>query len=332
MSVAGSTATDRYGKNVLYNTGSYFNSNETKNHTQINNSIKKIIDEDNGVKTSENLDLDNIIANLGTTNTGSTPINFNNDDIESIQSLSFPPVQPKIDTFNNDNFDTKSIASEMTMPVAEIHGTRDHQDALFTQTMQQRSYSQPQPQQQSQTLTDSMINQYEIDDEEEKQRRIDNINEMVRTLQAESIDTKVSVPNESHTMIQIKEVERYYEKKLKRYRYSDIGEDLFLWIAGIVSNQFDGSNTIGGYTLNLKGWPEHLQPKIRKHRTSIADTMISTQDRYGIPDMAYTMFELGISALVYSERKQADLKNSKRKNSTRKAITAMHDREERKNI
>lgn len=328
MSIAGSTATDRYGKNVLYNTASYFNSNETRNHTQINNSIKKIIDEDNGVKPSENIDLDNIIANLGTTNTA--PVVFSNDDIESVKSLSFPSIQPKIDTFNNDNFDTKSIASEMTLPVAEIHGTKDHQDALFTQTIQQRNYSQPQVQQQ--TLTDSMINQYEIDDEEEKQRRIDNINEMVRTLQAESIDTKVNVPSESNTMIQIKEVERYYEKKLKRYRYSDIGEDLFLWIAGIVSNQFDGSNTIAGYTLNLKGWPEHLQPKIRKHRTSIADSMISTQDRYGIPDMAYTMFELGISALVYSERKQADLKNSKRKNSTRKAITAMHDREERKNI
>ena len=329
MSVAGSTATNAYGKTPIYGTHAYYNNKETVHHTKVKKNIDNMLN-NNSDNMSDADRIGDMIANFNFNNNENDNISV--DGTESVASLQFDPVQPKIDMFNNNNFDTQSVAStEVSLPQPmNPHLVRDQQDEAFNQYQMNRSnVPQQQMQQGGNDLNQNMINEYKLDDEEEKQRRIDNINDMVRLLKAEDIPTKVDIPNESHSMEQIKEVERYYSKKVKRNRYSDIGEDVILWVAGIVSNQFDGSTTIGGYTLNLKGWPQTLRARLRRNRVSIADSMISTQERYGIPDITYTIFEIGVNALVYSERQQAEIKNAKRRNKTRKAITSIHDKDER---
>ncbi len=142
------------------------------------------------------------------------------------------------------------------------------------QPQQQNFYPYQQPQY---TYAQPQKNYYEDDnkecEEDEKLHLLEKIKHMTEILEKTENGDISDLPtiSKNHSISEIRDVHKMLIQKTNRIRYTELGQQLILNGARLLSHVFDGSNEFFGKKIDLRGLPTRIDYKLQYIKPQLAD-------------------------------------------------------------
>lgn len=276
----------------LLGMSSIFNKEETRNDINIKSVEKEFIKNSLDVDEFENVNDDLMSYN---------PINEYKNLINEISE----------NNNNNDNNinmddDTSEYDDiiEFSKPVKTINKSYDDDDFSYKLTQEQ----------QNQKIVDKVLNfednnneDFNIDDENKEDLKLtllEKIDNLTEELEDDGINlSKIPKVDYTSNLEKIEYVAKLLMLKSNRNRYSNLGEEFILAIAGGLEILCDGKRDFLGVKPNLIGYSDVVKVKLRRVKNDTSQIVSNVVEKYEMSPIMTLLIELVPSLFLHSRRR-----------------------------
>lgn len=273
----------------LLGMSSIFNKDETKNDVNLKSVEKEFI------KKSLDIDEDDTINNeLLTYN----PINEYKNLINEITE------NKKEDSIDDDDMSEYNEIIEFATPNAQQIKSYDDDDFSYKLTQEQTN----------QKIVDKVLNfsntnnsDFNIDDENREDLKLtllEKIDNLTEELEDDGINlSKIPKVDYHSDLDKIEYVAKLLMLKSNRNRYSNLGEEFILAVAGGLEILCDGKREFLGVKPNLVGYSDVVKVKLRRVKNDTSQIVSNVVEKYEMSPIMTLLIELVPSLFLHSRRR-----------------------------
>jgi hypothetical protein len=148
---------------------------------------------------------------------------------------------------------------------------------------------------------------FNIDDENREDLKLtllEKIDNLIEELEDDGINLN-RIPKVDHTseLDKIEYVAKLLMLKANRNRYSNMGEEFILTLAGGLEILCDGKREIFGIKPNLVGYPDVVKVKLRRVKNETSQIVSNVVEKYEMSPFMTLLIELVPSLFLHSKRR-----------------------------
>ena len=177
-------------------------------------------------------------------------------------------------------------------------------------------YEQPKIYSETPTVAPPVQSIFDGDEEDEKTRLIEQIDDLKRIITNEGQETKVPDVNLNTSLKDLRMCANVLQKRYDRVRYCDTMNELILASAYGLEILFDGKREILGTKIDLTDYSTVVKTKLRRMQNETGNFVQSVISKYNISSSARILFEIIPSLIMHAHSR-----------STRKHDTTINEKD-----